>query len=162
VYLAALLISSRLLSFPGYGWAVGLGTIGLLGCWIGGFIHALVIRGEVLDELSMQADPRLRLARRQLKRRGMAEKIARSNPALAREAGIGAGLGTFGDLVDVNHVSAEELARLPGVDRALAGRIVGIRDRIGGFDSVLDFATVLDLPPRLTDSIRDRLICLPR
>jgi hypothetical protein len=162
VYLAALLISSWLLGFPGYKWPVGVGTIGLLGCWIGGFIHAVVIRGEVLDQLSVQADPRLRLARKQLRRRGMAEKIARSNPALAREAGIGTGLGTFGDLVDVNHASAEELARLPGIDRDLAGRIVAIRDRIDGFDSVLDFATLLDLPPRLTDSIRDRLICLPR
>lgn len=162
VYLGVLLISAWLLNFPGEGWQVGVGTFGLLGCWIGGSIHALVIRDQVLDELGAQADPQLRLARQQLSRREVAGKIAVSNPALARQAGIGADPESFGGLVDVNHAGVKELSRLPGIGVDFAARIVEIRERIGGFDSVLDFANLLDLPPRLTDSIRDRLICLPR
>jgi len=39
---------------------------------------------------------------------------------------------------------------------------VEVREQIDGFESVGDFANVLDLPPHLLDRIRDRLICLPR
>ena len=105
---------------------------------------------------------RLSEVRWDLRYRETARKIAARDPGLAREAGIGRGAGTFGGLVDINHARAEELAWLPGITSELAQRIVEIRETIGGFDSVLDFATLIDLPPQLTDSIRSRLICLPR
>jgi helix-hairpin-helix protein len=162
VYSGGIVVASYLLSRPGYGWAAGLGTIGLVACWIGGLVHALVIRDEVLDVLSVYTDPRLRQARRRLRHRGAAGGIATANPALAREAGIGADARTFGGLVDINDASAEQLADLPGITRELACRIVEFRETIGGFDSVLDFAILLDLPPQFTGRIRDRLICLPR
>ena len=130
--------------------------------WIGGFIHALAVRGEALDLLSLDEDPRLKEARRRLTYRGEAGRLAEANPALAREAGIGADPEAFGGLVDVNSATAAEFADLPGVSADLAGRIVDVREKVDGFDSVLDFANLLDLPPRFVDGIRDRLICLPR
>lgn len=81
---------------------------------------------------------------------------------MALEAGVGQDADTFGGLIDVNHAPAEELARLPGFDETLAAKIVEVREEIGGFDSVLDFATVLDLPPDLMPAVRERAVCLPR
>jgi hypothetical protein len=37
-----------------------------------------------------------------------------------------------------------------------------VREKIDGLDSVLDFANLIDLPPRFVDGLRDRLVCLPR
>jgi hypothetical protein len=130
--------------------------------WIGSLVHALVIRREALDRLAVDEDPLLRQARTQLTVRRAAGGIAREQPTLAVEAGIGRDQLAFAGLVDVNHASADEFTLLPGFTPELAANVVSVRDRIDGFDSVLDFANVLDLPPRLVDSIRDRLICLPR
>jgi hypothetical protein len=130
--------------------------------WTGSFVHALIIRREALDRLAVDEDPLLRKARTQMTVRHAAEEIARDRPTLAVEAGIGRNQGAFAGLVDVNHASADEFTLLPGFTPELAANVVSVRDQIDGFDSVLDFANVLDLPPRLVDSIRDRLICLPR
>ena len=62
----------------------------------------------------------------------------------------------------MNGASAEELAQLPGFTVELGRRVVEVREKIDGFDNVDDFANILDLPPRLVDQIRDRLLCLPR
>ena len=128
-------------------WQHAAGVFGLFGCWAGGFVHGLAIRGEALDLLSLDEDPRLKQARRRLSYRGAAGRIASANPVLAREAGIGVDAEAFGGLVDVNGASADEFAQLPGISLDLAGRIVAVRDKVDGFDSVLDFATMLDLPP---------------
>jgi hypothetical protein len=143
-------------------WQVSIGVFGLLGCWIGGFVHALAIRGEAVDLLSLEENPRLRDARRRLRYREEAGRIAELNPVLAREAGIGSTADSFGGLVDVNSASVDEFSQLPGMSPELARRVVEVRERIDGFDSVLDFAAVLDLPPRFVDGLRDRLLCLPR
>lgn len=162
-YLLSIVAATYLLNaYDQDSWGVAVGTIGLLGCWAGGFVHGLAIRGEVLDVLSLDEDPRIRRARRRLLTRGAAGALAQSNPRLAHEAGIGRDADTFGGLVDVNGASAEELAELPGFTDALGRRVVEVRERIDGFDSVEDFANLLDLPPRFVDRIRDRLICLPR
>jgi competence protein ComEA len=45
--------------------------------------------------------------------------------------------------VDLNHAAPEDLARVPGIGRAIAGRIVELRDREGAFtslDELLDVA----------------------
>ncbi len=59
-------------------WGVAVGTIGLLGCWAGGFVHGLAIRGEVLDVLSVDEDPRIRRARSRLLTRGAAGALAQA------------------------------------------------------------------------------------
>jgi helix-hairpin-helix protein len=81
---------------------------------------------------------------------------------LAREGGIGRTADGFGGLVDVNSASVEEFAQLPGISLEIGRRVVEVRERIDGFDSVLDFASLLDLPPRFVDGLRDRLVCLTR
>jgi len=143
-------------------WQAGLGTFGIIACWAGSFVHGLSIRGRVLDLLSVDEDPRLRQARRRLETRGAAGRIAATNPQLAKEAGVGAAANSWGGLVDVNHATAEEFAKLPGFSAEIAHRIVDVRERIDGFDNVNDFARMIDLPPNLVDGLRDRLICLPR
>jgi len=161
-YLALIVVSMVLLSHERGTWEVGVGTVGLIACWAGGFVHGLAWRGRALDLLSVDEDPRLRAARRRLAQRTEAADLAQANPSLAREAGIGRDADTFGGLVDVNGASAEELAQLPGFTVELGRRVVEVREKIDGFDNVDDFANILDLPPRLVDQIRDRLLCLPR
>jgi hypothetical protein len=162
-YLVLLSVSTYFLdAYDEDQWPIWIGVLGLLGCWVGGFVHALAVRGEALDLLSLDEDPRLKEARRRMRYRGEAGRIATANPTLAREAGIGADADGFGGLLDVNSATADEFAQLPGISPELAGRIVGVRTKVDGFDSVVDFANLLDLPPRFVDGIRDRLICLPR
>jgi hypothetical protein len=143
-------------------WEVASGTALWFAVWIGSFVHALVIRREALDRLAVDEGPELRRARLQLTVRRAAGEIARQQPTLAVEAGIGRNQKAFAGLVDVNHASVDEFALLPGFTPELAANVVRVRDHIDGFDSVLDFANLLDLPPSLVDSIRERLICLPR
>jgi hypothetical protein len=163
LYLALIVVSAYFLdAYAEDQWQIWIGVFGLLGCWVGGFVHALAVRGEILDLLSLDEDPRLKEARRRLRYRGEAGRLAAANPSLAREAGIGADVNAFGGLVDVNSADAGEFAQVPGISVDLAQRIVDVRERIDGFDSVVDFANMLDLPPRFVDGIRDRLICLPR
>lgn len=38
--------------------------------------------------------------------------------------------------VDINAASADELATVPGIGRAVAERIVEMRERVGSFDSL--------------------------
>jgi hypothetical protein len=162
-YLALIAVSVYFLDAYGEDqWPIWFGVLGWLGCWVGGFVHALAIRGEALDLLSLDEDPRLKEARRRMRYRGEAGRIAAANPTLAREAGIGADAEAFGGLIDVNSANADEFAELPGINPDLATRIVDVRTKVDGFDSVVDFANLLDLPPRFVDAIRDRLICLPR
>jgi DNA uptake protein ComE-like DNA-binding protein len=62
----------------------------------------------------------------------------------------------------VNNAPAGALLELPGVDRALADRIVAVRDEVGGFSSVDDFGSVLDLDGHAVERLRDRAVFLPR
>ena len=139
-----------------------VGAITLLVLWAGSFVHGLAIREEVLDRLSFVEDPRLRKARSVSVTRDAAEDLAKDSPEVALEAGVGQDAHTFGGLVDVNHAPASELAQLPGFSDELAKKVVQVREEIGGFDSLLDFATVLDLPPDVVSTIRERTVCLPR
>ncbi len=130
--------------------------------WAGSSLHGLLIRREVLERLGFQEHPRLMSARSRALQRDVAEELARRSPQVALEAGVGQDADTFGGLIDINHAPADELARLPGFDEALADEIVKVREEVGGFDSVLDFATVLDLSPDLMPAVRERTVCLPR
>jgi DNA uptake protein ComE-like DNA-binding protein len=141
------------------------------GAWIGlfswgvSFVHALVIRREFLDRVEALEDPRLEAAEDRLRRTELARRIAAENPRRARRLGIGRPdvSGAFhGDLVDVNHASIEAVERLPGIDKRLAGRIVGVREEIDGFSSLEDLGHVLDLPASTVDRLRDRTLFLPR
>jgi hypothetical protein len=141
------------------------------GAWIGlaswgfSFVHALAIRREFLDRVDALEDPRLEAAEDRLRRTELARRIADDNPRRAKRLGIGRPdvSGSFhGDLVDVNHASAEAIARLPGIDQRGAQRIVELRQEINGFSSLADFGHVLDLPAQTVERLRDRTVFLPR
>jgi DNA uptake protein ComE-like DNA-binding protein len=110
-------------------------------------------------------DARLDGARERLAQREKALRLARENPALALEAGVGRPdlPGAYdGGLIDLNHAPAEIIACLPTFDAELAGRIVTARERVDGFASLEDFGTVLDLPGDQVEHLRGRVVFLPR
>jgi hypothetical protein len=57
--------------------------------------------------------------------------------------------------LDLNRASFEEIARLPGVGRGLAERIVDERRRRGGFESRDDLRHVLGLGPKKHAALRE-------
>jgi DNA uptake protein ComE-like DNA-binding protein len=65
-------------------------------------------------------------------------------------------------LVDVNNAPAPVIARLPGLDDALAQQIVRARDDTRGFTSVEDLGAALDLDGNLVEDLRDCVVFLPR
>jgi DNA uptake protein ComE-like DNA-binding protein len=142
----------------------GIGVAGTFGVWLVALVHALVARNEYLERLDVLEDPRLRQAQLLERRRALVTELARDHPHLAEQSGVGRPdvKDAFdGGLVDLNHASERALTTLPGVDRRLAHQIVLIRERIGGFSSLYDAGSLLDIAPGLVDDLRDRVVCLP-
>ena len=104
-------------------------------------------------------------AEERLERRHEAQRLVRENPELAKELGVGRpdrpGAQAAG-LVDVNNASERALCTLPGVDPALAKRIVHLRERINGFESLADFGEVLDLDGDAVERLREHAVFLSR
>jgi hypothetical protein len=118
-----------------------------------------------LAHLVHDGDPRLDHARERLAQREKALELARENPRLALEAGVGRPdlPGAYdGGLVDINHAPAEVIAAAPGFDTELAGRIVAAREQVDGFTSLEDLGTVLELPGDRVEDVRDHVVFLPR
>ena len=142
----------------------GIGVTGTFGIWLVALVHALVVRNEYLERLDVLEDPRLTQARLLERRRALVTELAREHPHLAEQSGVGRPdvKDAFdGGLVDLNHASERALTTLPGVDKRLAHQIVLIRGRIGGFSSLYDAGSLLDMAPGLVDDLRDRVVCLP-
>jgi DNA uptake protein ComE-like DNA-binding protein len=117
-----------------------------------------------LAHLIHPADARLDGARERLEQREKALELARENPRLALEAGVGRPdlPGAYdGGLIDLNHAPAGVIACLPTFDVELAGRVVAARERVDGFSSIEDFGTVLDLPGSQVEHLRDHVVFLP-
>jgi hypothetical protein len=113
----------------------------------------------------IHGDARLDGARERLEQREKALELARENPRLALEAGVGRPdlPGAYdGGLIDLNHAPAEVIACLPTFNAELADRVVATRERVDGFSSIEDFGTVLDLPGDHVEHLRDRVVFLPR
>ncbi|GAC1625664.1 MAG: hypothetical protein NVS4B2_04390 [Chloroflexota bacterium] len=64
--------------------------------------------------------------------------------------------------VDLNRASEEQLARLPGIGPVYAKKAVKVRSTKGGFDSLDDFASALELSPHLADRLLDMGTVAPR
>ena len=144
---------------PDPSWQANLGVeIGLTSAAIATG-HAFAIRQRVLDGPTVTAEDKARGA---LRRRDYSRKLLTENPQLARELNIGRPdlPSDFDDggLIDVNHVSEGYLTILPGIDTALASKIVEVREAIGGFDSLDDMGILLELPPQRLDWARERAI----
>ena len=132
--------------------------------WAAGVAHSLVMRPEYVrrrDRLPSSIEQ----ARARLETREEALRIAREEPALALELGVGrpdrAGAMHAG-LVDVNSAPVDVIERLPSVNRALAERIVRVREEIDGFSSLEDLGLTLDLPGDAVEDLRGKAVFLPR
>lgn len=133
--------------------------------WVGAIATSFVIRGSYERQMSSSFLAAAEVGEERLQERRKALATARANPALAREIGVGRPdePGAFdAGLVDVNNASVSALLRLPGVDDALATRIVEARGQTNGFSSLEDLGTVLDLPGDLVERLRERVVFLPR
>ena len=136
----------------------------VLGSWVASIVHGLAIRGEYLDRLALFESGAFDRAEARALAREEARRIARRDPRHALELGIGRpeAAGFHGGLDDLNNADADAIAKLPGVGRALAERIVRVREEVNGFSSLDDLALVLDLPAPLVDRIRPDVVVLPR
>lgn len=122
------------------------------------WIHARTGLGHVQD-------PRLRAAQVRIRQRQRAHRLARDNPSLAVEAGVGRPdiLGAFdGGVVDPNNAGGGAIASLPGISHRLALHIIDVRERINGFTSLEDLGLVLDLDADQVERLRGVVVFLPR
>jgi hypothetical protein len=143
------------------GWGGGLLAL----TWFVTSVHAIVIRGAFVERLEVLEDPRIERVERLMREREGALAILRRDPEEARELGVGRPdlkRSFHGGLIDVNHVDARWIAKLPGFDEALAKRVVEVREEIDGFSSIEDLGHCLDLPADLVDGIRERAVVIPR
>jgi hypothetical protein len=125
------------------------GLLVILG-WAGAIATTLCIRSSYLLEAGLTGD-----AERRVRQRRIAQRLAVERPEVARELGV-ARLG----LVDVNSAPLSALMTLPGVDRALARRIIAVRSELDGFDSLADLGATLDLDGHAVERLRERTVFL--
>jgi hypothetical protein len=140
------------------------GFLFILG-WVGAIATSFSIRGAYDRRMSSPLLEAEEAGEQRLQDRRRAVELARRNPELAREIGIGrpdqAGARDAG-LVDVNNASVTALLKLPGVDGETVTRTVEARERIGGFSSLEDMGATLDLDGQLVEGLRDHVVFLPR
>jgi hypothetical protein len=133
--------------------------------FLGSSAHAFVIRPEYARRIGSGVVNPLEAARNAVETRKEAQRLAHEEPDVARELGVGRpDIPTARSMgvVDVNHVSAQTLATLPGIDNHLAAEIIAARDDINGFSSLEDMGGVLDLDGNLVEAIRPYVVFLPR
>jgi DNA uptake protein ComE-like DNA-binding protein len=153
------------------GWGLAAGNGGsvsgmlILVGWVGAAATSFAIRGSYERRVS---SPLLRASERAEQRlldRRRALELARSNPSLATEIGVGRpdrpGADDAG-LVDVNNAGVSALLKLPGIDDALATKIVETRAEVNGFSSLEDFGAALDVSGDEIERLRDLVVFLPR
>ena len=154
------------------GWVVAIASNGgsagglliILG-WAGAAATSFAIRDQYRKMLGSPFEEAVLGAQGRLADRDRARKLARERPALALEMGIGRPdlpNAQSAGLVDVNNAPAGVLARLPGIDDALANEIVRARNDTHGFSSVEDLGTALDLDGNVVEDLRDCVVFLPR
>jgi len=71
----------------------------------------------------------------------------------------GEGKLVMGIPIDINSAAAEELAALPGIGPALAGRIVAMRSASGPFSSIDELRRVKGVGPKKVDAVRGLVVC---
>lgn len=133
--------------------------------WVGAIATSFSIRPAYARQVGSSFDTALLGAQDRLAERQRARRLCQENPKLAHELGVGRpdlpGSQDAG-LVDLNGAPAAVIGQLPGVDDALATRIVEARAETHGFSSVEDLGVALDLDGDLVEGLRDRAVFLPR
>jgi hypothetical protein len=143
----------------------GLGGLLLILGWVGAVATSFMIRSEYDRTIGSPLLEATERAQERLGDRRRALALAQENPSLALEVGVGRpdrpGAVDVG-LVDINNASVTALLRLPGVDGALATRIVEDRAQTNGFSSLEDLGATLDLDGGLVEDLRGHVVFLPR
>lgn len=142
----------------------GAGGLIILG-WVGALATTLTIRPTYQSETASSFAREREAAEQRLQERREGQRMAAEQPDLAVELGIGRpdrpGARAVG-LVDVNNASAAALTTLPGIDEALATRIVELRAELNGFASVHELGGLIDLDGNAVERLGDRVVFLPR
>lgn len=140
------------------------GFVLILG-WVGAVATSFAIRSAYERQMSSELERATEAAEQRLADRQRALEMARRNPQLAHEIGIGRpdrpGAADAG-LVDVNNAGVTALLKLPRVDGDLATQIVETRERVGGFSSLEDCGVTLDLDGGIVEGLRGKVVFLPR
>jgi DNA uptake protein ComE-like DNA-binding protein len=156
-------LAGWIVSVANHGGGAG-GLLIILG-WAGAIATSFAIRASYRTLLSSPLETAVVSAAQRLSDRERARKLVAERPAVAKELGIGRpDLANAQDagLIDVNNAPASVLAKLPGVDDALATKIVETRAETHGFSSVEDLGAALDLDGALVEDLRDTAVFLPR
>ncbi|WP_042430590.1 ComEA family DNA-binding protein [Streptacidiphilus anmyonensis] len=99
-------------------------------------------------------------------RRQEARALAARDSVLARDLRIGRPdlprQYEDGGLVDLNSAPAEVIATVCGLSPADAGRIVGAREKLGGFDSLDELFVYTQIQGAAAELVRERGVLLPR
>ncbi len=142
----------------------GAGGLIILG-WVGALATTLTIRPSYVAETASSFARGREAAEQRLAQRREGQRIAAEEPDLAVELGIGRpdlrGAEHAG-LVDVNNAPAAVLVKLPGIDDALATRIVELRAELNGFASIHDLGGLIELDGNAVERLQDRVVFLPR
>jgi hypothetical protein len=140
------------------------GLLIILG-WAGGAATSFAIRGSYDRHLGSPLLQATEAGELRLRDRARALQIARENPALAREIGIGrpdVPNAADAGLVDVNNASVTALLKLPGVGGETATHMIEGREKVNGFSSLEDMGAALDLDGALIEALRGQVVFLPR
>jgi hypothetical protein len=133
--------------------------------WAGGAATSFAIRSEYDNRITSPLLEATERGRMRLADRQRAEELARQNPTLAREIGIGrpdqAGAVDVG-LVDINNASVTALLKLPGITGEIATEIIETREKLNGFSSLEDCGETLDLAGDVVEGLRGSVVFLPR
>jgi DNA uptake protein ComE-like DNA-binding protein len=143
----------------------GLAGALLIAGWVGAIATSFSIAPAYRRQLESPLQAAVEAGDLRLSDREQARRLARTNPKLAQEIGIGRpdrADSTDAGLVDVNNASVTALLKLPGVDGELATRIIETREHVHGFSSVEDMGLVMDLDGDLVEGLREETVFLPR
>ena len=139
-----------------------IASVLMLTVWIGGMVHAQLVRDEVRARLSGWRSA-AEEAHDRIDERRAAQALARTDPELARELGIGRpdrADAQHRGVIDINNADVGAIASLPGIEPELARSIVRVRDELEGFSSLPDMDMVLDLPAVTIKSLGTRTVFL--
>ena len=142
-----------------------IGSAMLLLAWIAAPLHVFLMRREYERSLDTPRAKAIARARAKVAERGEARRLVASEPEVALQLGVGRpdvrGARAMG-VVDVNRAGLEALAGLPGVDDALAGEIVRVREDLDGFATVDEMGMVMHLDGDVVEDLRPYVVFIPR
>ncbi|MGC4803875.1 BTAD domain-containing putative transcriptional regulator [Micromonospora sp. DT233] len=135
-------------------------------CWCGGLLHVVLLNRELQTLLGRSFGRRSRANEDDRRaRREQARHLLHHHPAARHELGVGRPdlprVFDDGGLVDINAVTDQVLAALPGLTPDQCRHIIAERALRGPYSSVEELAGRCLLPPTVTDHLRDILLFLP-